>query len=146
MSRPTTYTEEIAAEILERLADGESLIAICRDERMPSERTVRRWDTEDIEGFAPKYARARNSWLDHMAEDLIEIADDGSRDYKPVCEGDETVYVPDHDHINRSKLRVDARKWLTAKLAPKRYGDKLDLNHSGTVNLAGLLGSLDGDK
>ena len=140
MGRRSTYSEEIAAEIIERLSAGEALIAICRDAHMPPESTVRLWVIDDREGFAARYARARDMWLDHMAEETIGISDDSSRDYVTTEDGRQ---LPDHDHINRSRLRVDTRKWITAKLAPKRYGDRLDLNHSGTVTLAGLLGSLD---
>jgi hypothetical protein len=72
--------------------------------------------------FSTKYARAREDQADYFADEIVEISDDGSRDYK---ETDDGRIVPDHDHIARSKLRVYSRKWLAAKLKPKRYSEKL---------------------
>jgi hypothetical protein len=59
--RSSTYTSELAHRICERLADGETLRAICRDEGRPDERTVREWAVDDVEGFSPQYARARQT-------------------------------------------------------------------------------------
>ena len=67
-------------------------------------------------------ARAREDGLDVIAADCLSIADDGTRDYAPSDDGREIV---DHDHIQRSKLRIDTRLKLLAKWDPKRYGDKL---------------------
>lgn len=90
---------------------------------MPSRDAVHTWlDTKP--GFADKYVRARLLQADKYAEEIIAIADDGTRDKTVDAEGNEIV---DHDHIQRSKLRVDARKWAASKLAPKKYGDKLEL-------------------
>lgn len=108
--RPSDFTPEIANLICERLAEGESLRAICKDEEMPSARTVHRWlesKEEWAEAFRQQYAHAREVQADTLADQVIEIADDTS--------GDPT----------RDRLRVDARKWAASKLAPKRYGDKL---------------------
>ena len=79
-----------------------------------------------------QYARARQSQADKFAEDIIEIADDGARDTYVDDDGNRRV---DHDHIARARLRVDARKWLASKMAPKKYGDRLDVDAkvSGTV-------------
>ena len=121
MGRPTDYTPELASQICERLADGESLRAICRDESMPARSTVFRWLAEDA-AFQDQYARAREAQADALAEDILDIADDGRRDYlKDPESGREIV---DHDHIARARLRVDARKWYAGKVAPKKYGDK----------------------
>ena len=59
---------------------------------------------------------------------MLEISDDGSRDYTATEDGDE---IPNHEHIQRSRLRVDSRKWLASKLAPKKYGDRLAAELSG---------------
>lgn len=71
----STYTSLIAGEILERLAAGESLLDICRDDHMPAESTVRGWVVDDREGFAALYARARDIGLDHEADEIKRIAD-----------------------------------------------------------------------
>jgi hypothetical protein len=68
--------------------------------------------------------------MEHWAEDIIEISDDGSRDYVATSDEDGAHRV-DHDHVSRSRLRVDSRKWLLSKLAPKKYGDRVGLEHYG---------------
>jgi hypothetical protein len=123
-----TYDKETAHAICVRLARGETLRAICRDEEFPPESTVRTWVLEDWDGFAAQYATARQLGLDTMADQLLEIADDGRNDYTADRQGN---LVPNQEHINRSRLRVDTRKWYLSKLAPKRYGEKVDLNVGG---------------
>lgn len=88
---------------------------------MPSTSMVMRW-ANDIQVFREQYAKAREDLLEHWAEDIIEISDDGSRDYLPA--GDDGGVRVDYDHISRSKLRVDSRKWILSKLAAKKYGDR----------------------
>lgn len=123
------YSEEVATAICNRIADGESLRSICSDDDMPSREAVRLWlsDAEKNEDskyalFLGQYACARVEQAHHYAEEIIEIADDGSNDTYEDKNGNELV---NHDHIARSRLRVDSRKWLASKLAPKKYGDKL---------------------
>ena len=131
--RKPIYGDEIRQKIIDRLRDGESLRAICRDEGMPVESIVRRWAEDDPQGYGAQYAKARDAGLEHMADELLEIADDGTNDWmeKRNSEGDVAAVVADHEHINRSRLRVDTRKWLLSKMAPKRYGDRLIAEHSG---------------
>lgn len=120
--RPSSYTPEVGDQICQWMAEGESLRSVCRRESMPSMSTVMRWAASN-ETFREQYARARDVLLEHWAEDIVEISDDGSRDYVAAGAEDGGVRV-DHDHIARSKLRVDSRKWLLSKLAPKKYGDR----------------------
>jgi hypothetical protein len=121
MTQQTTYSAEVAAAICDRLSEGESLRAICRDEVMPATSTVCKWLTEQP-AFSEQYARAREAQADSLADEILAIADDGLNDtYR-----DEGGNVrTDTDVIARSKLRVDARKWLASKMAPKKYGDKM---------------------
>ncbi len=95
---------------------------------MPSAGAVRAWAEKDINGFAAEYAYARNKGLDHMADQVIAIADDGTLDTIEDADGN---LLTDHEHINRSRLRVDTRKWYLSKLAPKRYGEKLSMELTG---------------
>lgn len=126
--RPSTYTPEIAAEICRRLLDGETLKVLCRDPEMPPESTVRLW-VLDVDGFAALYTRARLVGYLAMADDLQEIADDGTNDYVERERADGTKYMAfDAEHVQRSKLRVDTRKWLLSKALPKIYGDKLQVD------------------
>ena len=128
-----TYTPELAAEICARLAEGESLRSICKTEGYPPASTVRGWVVADVEGFAEQYARARDTGLDAMAEELLDIADDSSQDTTIGKRGDE---IMDAEYVARSKLRVEARKWYLSKLAPKRYGDSQRVEVEGTVDIA----------
>lgn len=132
--RPSTYSQEVADAICERIAAGESLRLIVLEETMPDERTVYRW-LERNEDFRQQYARAREAQADAMLEDILEIADDGRNDWMERRGEEDAGWVANGEHIQRSKLRVDARKWLMSKLAPKKYGDKVDMNLSGSVEV-----------
>ena len=116
VGRPTDYTPELTAQICERLAIGESLRSICRDDAMPSLASIFLWLGKYPE-FSEQYARAREAQAESHADQIVEIADDDKID-------------PNH-----KRIMVDARKWVASKLKPKRYGDKLDLEHKGEVGL-----------
>lgn len=125
MARPSMFTEEIAEAICARLADGLSLREVCRDEAMPSRDTVRRW-LRDRPEFQQHYAHAREAQADHLGDEILEIADDASNDWMVRNKGqDNEVEVLNHEHVQRSKLRIEARRWLMGKLAPKKYGEKV---------------------
>ncbi len=126
MSTPTPYSKEIARNICERIANGEALKHICEGEDYPNESTVHDWVNKKSE-FAKLYAHARARQADHYAQEILEIADDSSKDFIDSEDGKKL----DSEHVQRSKLRIDTRKWLAAKLAPKRYGDKTHVEHSG---------------
>src|SRR5690606_35856096 len=79
--RPSLYTEELAEKICARLADGESLNSICTDEGMPAESTVRLWTLDINHPFSAKYAQAREIGYLKMADELLDIADDGTNDW-----------------------------------------------------------------
>ncbi len=125
--RPSLYTEALAAKICARLAEGETLRAICRDEAMPAISTVMGWlFNGKHKDFSEQYAHARVRQADALFDEALEIADDVSGDWTADKDGKKTL---DHEHVQRSRLRVDTRKWAAGKLAPKRYGDKLQ--HTG---------------
>ncbi len=125
--RPTLYTEALAAKICARLAEGETLRSICRDKAMPNKATVLRWlaDKKKAE-FRDQYAHAREMQADALFDEALEIADNTSGDWAVDKDGKKTL---GHEHVQRSRLRVDTRKWAAGKLAPKRYGDKIQ--HTG---------------
>ena len=129
--RPSIYTEEIADEVCRRLAEGESLRSICRDDHLPSEATVRLWYVDDREGFSSQYARARDIGLDAMADEILEVSDDGQNDWMERQGENNEGWQLNGEHVQRSRLRVDTRKWFISKLAPKIYGDKATLEHTG---------------
>lgn len=128
--RPSTYTPEIAARICERLAAGESLRAICRDDHMPHRATVHRWLIDNVEGFCDQYARAREVGLDELAEEALEIADTPVEGLRRE-ESDDGYKEVREDMLGHRKLQVDTRKWLLAKLAPKKYGEKSSMELTG---------------
>ena len=129
MARPSKFTQKLADTICERIAGGESLRAICESASMPSTRTVYNWLADgERAGFLHHYARAREMQADTLFDQILSIADDGSNDTYETEDGREIV---NHDHIQRSRLRVDARKWMAAKLAPKKYGDKVQMVGDG---------------
>lgn len=132
--RNTIYTDEIGDTIEARLAGGETLIAICRDEGMPDERTVRGWALKPQHPFYPKYTRGRELGYMRMADELIHIMDDGQNDWmaRQIAEMAEDdprriAWQLNGEHVARSRLRIDGRKWLLSKALPKIYGDKVAL-------------------
>lgn len=100
---------------------------------MPPASTVRGWAVDDRgPGFSAQYTRARNIGLDVVAEEVLAIADDGQRDrVTRYTEKGEPYEMLDSEHITRSRLRFDARRWYLSKLAPKVYGDRQQLEHTG---------------
>jgi hypothetical protein len=131
VGRPFGYSNELADQICMLIAEGRSLRSICRREDMPERRTVLRW-LQRHEEFCRQYARARELQADWLFDEILEIADDSSRDFVPtqIAEG-VAVNRVDHEHIHRSRLRVDTRKWMVARLAPKKYGDRIAQEISG---------------
>lgn len=124
MAGKTTYTKAKAAKICLMLSEGLTLRKICKIEGMPALSTVMRWLGDDKnEAFREQYAQARESQREHWADEIIDIADDGSNDTYIDEKGNTKT---DWDVVHRSRLRVDSRKWLLSKLEPKKYGDKVE--------------------
>lgn len=95
---------------------------------MPDDRTVRQWALDAEHPFSPLYTRAREIGYHKMADELTDIADDASQDWVQRLDRHGNPYMAvDHDHIARSRLMVDTRKWLLSKALPKIYGDKVAL-------------------
>jgi hypothetical protein len=129
--RPTIFTQELAKTICRRLAEGETLRAICRDDAMPDRSTVMDW-LDKKEDFSSQYDAARIKQAHHLFEELLEIADDGTNDFvEKETEKGKVIVTADKEHISRSRLRVDTRKWFLSKVLPKVYGDKLDVTTDG---------------
>jgi hypothetical protein len=137
MGRPSSYTQEIADEICERLSKGEPLAQICRDDHMPGLTTVYDWQKAHEE-FSESFACARVAGFDQIAMDTLMIADTPQMgeivvekpimvDGKPL-EGVTTKEVRQEDMLGHRKLQVETRLKLLAKWDPKRYGDLLKLS------------------
>jgi len=118
--RPVEYTEEIAEEVCWRLAHGESLVSICSDEHVPHCATIYRWLIR-FPIFCEMYARAREDQADTNADEILAIADEMPPEY--TDEKGRTVL--DHTYLAWQKQRIEARKWTSAKLKPRKYGDRV---------------------
>lgn len=122
MGRHAAHTQELEDEILIRLAHGEPLTKICRDEHMPAESTIFNWETI-IPGFSEKVTRAREWSADHFSHEIIEIAEENP---KATIDGDGWVKTcTDPAGIQRNKLRIDTRIKLMQMLKRKSYADKI---------------------
>lgn len=127
--RPSGYSQELADTICARLAEGESLRSVCRDDAMPAMSSIFKWMREHPE-FSNQYARAKEESADAMAEDVLEIADNEVEqplivDGLPMQVDGKLVMVKDNVSVQHAKLRVDTRKWLMSKMKPKKYGERV---------------------
>jgi hypothetical protein len=136
VGRPSKYSKEIADQICLKIAlSSNGIHAICKGDGMPCPSTVFKWLNEHKE-FSDNYARAREQQADLLADEIIEIADDSSGDEVEIEIADGVkITKQDHEFAARSRLRVDARKWKASKLAPKKYGDKIEQTISGDLKL-----------
>ena len=134
MSRPIKWTvekKEIAVkEILLEIMKGRSLTAILKTEErgdLPSKVTFFEWLKEDEE-LTNQYARATEVRADIIFDDILAIADENTNDTSINENGIEVV---NNDVIQRSRLRIDARKWVLSKLNPKKFGDQTAVTSGG---------------
>jgi transposase-like protein len=124
MGRPTTYSQEMADLICAGMIEGKSIRKICEEDGTPDQSTVFRWLNAQ-EDFQKQYARAKEEQTTAMAEEILDIAD----------QYDTAKETLQPDLIQRAKLRIDTRKWLMSKMAPKKYGDKIQQEHSGGIKV-----------
>lgn len=138
MARPSLYSPELVESICARLATGEPMAVICRDDGMPAYRTVKDW-MDSKPDVSADIARAREEGFDAIAASTLEIADDARNDYMEASdEVNGAVYRLNGEHIQRSKLRIDTRLKLLAKWDPKRYGDRVTLAGDPNEPLSGM--------
>ena len=124
MARPSDYTPELASEICAKLAEGQSLRTVCKEESMPCTSSVFNWFRKHPE-FLEQYTRAKEESADAMAEEVLDIADDATNDWMSKNAGDDVAFSFNGEHVQRSRLRIETRKWLMAKMKPKKYGEKV---------------------
>jgi hypothetical protein len=123
--RPTIYTKELADLICAEIALGFSLRTICAEESMPCVKTIFNWFRTQP-GFLQQYETAKEEQADALAEEMLDIADDGTNDWMEKKNKDGSTFeVLNAEHVQRSRLRIDTRKWIASKLKPKKYGDKV---------------------
>jgi len=123
--------ETIFSLIIQRIEEGEALRTILKDSDMPSTQTFYRWlESNDLK--SKQYACACEARGDAIFDEIIEIADDSQNDFIEKDIGDGIVASQfNSEHVQRSRLRIDARKWVASKLNPKKYGDKIDHTTDG---------------
>lgn len=119
--RPTLYTEQLAIQICNLIAVGMSIRKISALPDMPHSTTIIEWLSKRSD-FSLQYAKAREEQTRMMAEEIMEISDDESKDL--IERGDSLIQ--NNVAVSRAKLRVDTRKWLLSKLQPKKYGERVE--------------------
>lgn len=128
----TNYSPPLAKAICTMLARGHTLTSICKRPLMPREDVVLRWAMNPTHPFSDHYARAREVGYNRMADQLLDIADDSTNDFMTKVSRDgEVSLVVNREAMERTRLRIDTRKWLLAKALPKIYGDKVAMEHAG---------------
>jgi len=116
MGRPSSFNQKVADEICARIANGESLRGVCRDEKMPVTSTVCKWLCQQ-NAFAEQYARAKAAQADALVDEMLQIADE------PIPST--ATGGLDSAAVQKQRLQIDTRKWYAGKVAPKKYGDKV---------------------
>ena len=134
------YTQEIADKICLRLSQGESLRSICRDSEFPAQSTVFKWLTEQ-KAFSERYAQAQERKMEAWQESLDEIADEALAEVKK-CDDPKIASAL----VQAYRAKIDTRKWSMSKLAPKKYGEKIQQEHSGELGIKTIVVSQDRKK
>ncbi len=136
LGRPTDYTPELGAEICARISDGDSVRTICKSDDMPAASTIFLWLAAHKD-FSEQYTKATGERGEAIYEDTLEIADDARNDWmerQSTSEkgvGVNNGWVLNGEHVQRSRLRVETRKWFLSKLNPKKYGEKITQEQTG---------------
>jgi hypothetical protein len=126
--RPKRYDPKMAERILERLANGETATQICRDPDMPQYSALKRWERDNAD-FSRRYEIARRQCCEYHTDEIISIADDSTNDYIERLRADGTPYLAyNRENVERSRLRVDSRKWNASKILRHVYGEKAEVD------------------
>ena len=143
--RPSSFTEDLGDLICLLMAEGKSLNSICKLDEMPHKSTVLLWvvkgdrGDEEYKAFSDQFRRAREAQTEAVLDEVNEIADDSSLDYMFKVADDETGQsaqaIVNHEHINRSKLRIETRFRFAAKMHPRKYGEKVTQEITGSLGL-----------
>lgn len=141
----TTFSGKLGDEICERIANGMSVREICVADDMPAASSVFKW-LGLHKTFAEQYARACEARTEHIADEMLDIADNAENDWmeRKNSDGEVIGEMLNSEHVQRSRLRIDTRKWLLGKLKPKKYGEKIQQEHDVADPLATLLRQISG--
>lgn len=130
----SVYDPEKVELILRRISVGDSQDAVCKDIGI-GPTTFREWVLDDVEGLSVKYARAKDLQLQVWADEIKDISDKCRLGVKIVTSEKDGRTTTEGDMVERAKLQIDSRKWLLSKLMPKKYGDKIETQHSGGITV-----------
>src|SRR5208337_163169 len=127
--RPLVPNAELTRAIALEIATNTCSIGhLCdRNKHWPTYRMFYRWLVEHQE-FADAYANAKRAQIQLLVDEIVQIADFSHEDDKFASDGS---LVPNKEYIARSRLRIDTRKWMAAKLIPRLYGDRVIQEISG---------------
>ena len=117
--------------ICEDIEQGYSLRTVLKNGDNPSSQTFYKWLDSD-ETKSKRYARACEKRAESIFEDVLEIADESKGDTITDKDGNTRF---DGEFAARSKIRIDARKWMLGKLQPEKYGDTTKVNLSGDLEI-----------
>lgn len=137
--RPSDYNEEIADEIINTISSCSiGLRSLCdMNDHWPDVSTLLRWvQTNNV--FYERYIRAKQCQAEFLVSEILDIADDGSNDFMTIVKGDNEYEMENKEVTNRSKLRVETRRWIIERLLPKQYGTSTKIEHSGSVEISKL--------
>lgn len=134
----TKYSKAQADKIIELIASGKTLAEICRGKGMPGRTTFLGWVTADRGGLADKYARARSMQLDCWSDDIINLADH-TKPGKIVTDGPDGKTTKTQDMTEHRRLQIETRKWMLARLAAHKYGDRAKVEVEGKIGLAEMV-------
>ncbi len=145
MGRPPIYDKKVADDLCKLIANSsKGLHHLCKIPGMPSYDTVMTWlfnanNNSDYKDFSDNYARAREAQADFLAFETVELADNERRT-DTVFVGGESSGVTTSDNTQRTKQQIETRKWVASKLAPKKYGDKVQTEVSGSLGITQITG------
>lgn len=126
--RPSRYTAELGERILEQLANGVTATEICRDPSMPTYGVLKRWERDHVD-FARQYDIARRQCCEYHTDEIVTIADDATNDFVQRVSGNgNTRRVFDREAFERSRLRVESRKWIASKVLRHVYGERSEVD------------------
>lgn len=137
--RPSDYTPELSDQICAAISQGLSLRTICSADDMPCMATIFNWLRTNPQ-FLEQYEKAKEEQADALAEEMLDIADDGSNDWmeRTGKDGESIGWAVNGEHVQRSRLRLDTRKWIASKLKPKKYGDRITNELTGNLSVTKL--------
>lgn len=117
--RNSDYTDDIANEICSRISEGRSVHSICKDKDMPSRPTFYKW-LADNKSFLNKYNAAVEQRADYHFDEMIDIAD---------------KVEPESAEVAKARLQIDTRKWIVARMRPRKYGDNIQEDDGNNDNV-----------